>query len=113
MNASVRVALTFLLCGLGVLGGFIAFAVPQARAAGGIPHLIETPTFNHTHPGVNLPPIAERIPQEPLVVNLEAKGRLPGVHGGDLDTLIGRPRMPGSSMPGAMPGSSVTTRTST
>ncbi|WP_417667271.1 ABC transporter substrate-binding protein [Roseibium sp.] len=37
-----------------------------------------------------LPPVSERVPSEPLVVDLEAKGRTVGTHGGKLDTLIGR-----------------------
>jgi peptide/nickel transport system substrate-binding protein len=50
--------------------------------------LQETPTLERTHEG--LPPIAERVPEEPLVVDLAARGRSEGTHGGDLDTLIGR-----------------------
>ena len=50
--------------------------------------LVETPTLSRTHDG--LPPITERVPDEPLVVDLAAKGREAGVHGGDLDTIIGR-----------------------
>ncbi len=43
-------------------------------------------------PGIDpsLPPVAERVPSEPLVVDLEAKGREVGTHGGAIDTLIGR-----------------------
>ncbi|MEO0980953.1 MAG: ABC transporter substrate-binding protein, partial [Pseudomonadota bacterium] len=43
-------------------------------------------------PGLDpsLPPIAERIPSEPLIVDLEGKGREVGKQGGSLDTLIGR-----------------------
>lgn len=43
-------------------------------------------------PGLDpsLPPVAERVPSEPLIVDLEAKGRTTGSHGGELDTLIGR-----------------------
>ncbi|WP_420393265.1 ABC transporter substrate-binding protein [Acuticoccus sp.] len=60
-----------------------------AHAQGpGRPPLVETPTLSRTHEG--LPPIEERVPDEPLVVDLSAKGREEGVHGGDLDTLIGR-----------------------
>ena len=57
-------------------------------AAQEVPKLVETPTLERTHTG--LPPIEERVPQEPLVVDLAAQGREEGVHGGDLDTLIGR-----------------------
>ncbi|WP_299812024.1 ABC transporter substrate-binding protein [uncultured Roseibium sp.] len=43
-------------------------------------------------PGLDpsLPPVAERLPAEPLVVDLEAKGRQTGKQGGSIDTLIGR-----------------------
>ncbi|MEP3049628.1 MAG: ABC transporter substrate-binding protein [Roseibium sp.] len=43
-------------------------------------------------PGLDpiLPPVSERVPAEPLIVDLEAKGRTIGRHGGALDTLIGR-----------------------
>ncbi|MHA7773634.1 ABC transporter substrate-binding protein [Roseibium sp. M-1] len=43
-------------------------------------------------PGLDpsLPPVAERVPEEPLVVDMEAKGRTTGKHGGTIDTLIGR-----------------------
>ena len=43
-------------------------------------------------PGLDpsLPPVTERVPAEPLIVDLEAKGRTIGRHGGDIDTLIGR-----------------------
>lgn len=37
-----------------------------------------------------MPPIAERLPLTPLVVDLQAKGRLPGVQGGTLRTLVSR-----------------------
>ncbi|TNJ47740.1 ABC transporter substrate-binding protein [Phaeobacter sp. B1627] len=37
-----------------------------------------------------LPPVAERIPATPLVVNLTARGRTPGVQGGTLNTMVTR-----------------------
>ena len=37
-----------------------------------------------------LQPVAERIPEQPLVVDLEAKGRESGVQGGTLRTMVGR-----------------------
>ncbi len=51
--------------------------------------LVETPTLDRTHPD-GLPPVAERVPSEPYIVDLAARGRTPGTHGGDLNTLIGR-----------------------
>lgn len=52
--------------------------------------LKETPSLGAARAEGTLPPIAERVPSEPLIVDLEAKGRTIGKHGGDLDTLIGR-----------------------
>lgn len=52
--------------------------------------LVETPTLARTHPGVALPPLAERLPSVPLVLDLPAMGRSLGRPGGDLNTLIGR-----------------------
>ncbi len=56
------------------------FASPLAAL-----ELKETPGLDPS-----LPPVAERVPSEPLVVDLEAKGRKTGKHGGAIDTLIGR-----------------------
>ena len=81
---------SFRLAAMLFLGALVLPAAMRADAAGEVPKLIETTTLRHTHAGVNLPPIDERVPQEPLVVNLEAKGRVAGRHGGDIDTLIGR-----------------------
>ncbi|MGJ8544288.1 MAG: ABC transporter substrate-binding protein [Sulfitobacter sp.] len=38
----------------------------------------------------NLPPVAERVPHTPALINLEAKGRSFGQQGGTLRTLVGR-----------------------
>ncbi|QUJ76683.1 ABC transporter substrate-binding protein [Sulfitobacter albidus] len=38
----------------------------------------------------DLPPAAERIPDDPLIVDLEAKGRTLGVQGGTIRTLVSR-----------------------
>jgi len=37
-----------------------------------------------------LPPVAERLPEMPLVVDLKAKGRIPGQQGGTLRTMVSR-----------------------
>ncbi|MEM6665032.1 MAG: ABC transporter substrate-binding protein, partial [Pseudomonadota bacterium] len=60
------------------------FAVPAHAVSP-----IETPTLERTHPD-GLPPVAERLPEEPLIVDLSAKGREPGEHGGDINTVISR-----------------------
>lgn len=51
--------------------------------------LVETPTLERTHPD-GLPAIKDRVPSEPMQVNLAERGREAGKHGGDLNTLIGR-----------------------
>lgn len=51
--------------------------------------LVETPTLERTHKG-GVPPIQDRVPSEPLIVDLEKRGREAGKHGGDVNTLIGR-----------------------
>ncbi|MEM9138541.1 MAG: ABC transporter substrate-binding protein, partial [Pseudomonadota bacterium] len=38
----------------------------------------------------DLPPIAERVPAEPLIVDLEARDRTPGVHGGTIRMFVSR-----------------------
>lgn len=63
----------------------LALITPAAHAA---PELVEIPTLDQTHKG--LPPVAERVPDEPLVIDLEALGKEAGRHGGDLDTIIPR-----------------------
>lgn len=37
-----------------------------------------------------LPPVSQRVPQEPWVVDLDAKGRVPGMQGGTLRTMVSR-----------------------
>ncbi len=37
-----------------------------------------------------LPPVAERIPEEPMIVDLEARGRTPGKHGGTMRMFVSR-----------------------
>ncbi|UOM34265.1 ABC transporter substrate-binding protein [Acuticoccus sp. I52.16.1] len=64
----------------------LVFGALPAFAAG--PTLVETETLSRTH--TDLPPVAERVPADPYVVDLEAKGRAVGKHGGDLSTMIGR-----------------------
>jgi peptide/nickel transport system substrate-binding protein len=54
--------------------------------------LLETPMFREEVAAGKLPPVAERVPQSPLVVNLDAVSARPGQHGGTLNMLIGRSR---------------------
>ena len=53
--------------------------------------LVETLTLQHSiKPEGDLPPIEERIPHEPLVVDLEGRGRTVGQHGGTLRMFVSR-----------------------
>jgi len=79
-NGSVGVAVT----------AFAAGAIGLAVGAASAMDLKETPTLSRTHDTSALPPIAERLPKEPLVVDLAEHDREVGTHGGDLETLIGR-----------------------
>lgn len=51
---------------------------------------IETPMLAPQVESGALPPISERAPADPLIVDLAAKGRIPGQHGGKLHTLIAK-----------------------
>ncbi|MEC9347303.1 MAG: ABC transporter substrate-binding protein [Pseudomonadota bacterium] len=66
----------------------LAAAAPVAQAA----DMIETPMLAAQVADGKLPPVAERIPEEPLVVDFSRPGRAPGLHGGDLNMLIPRDR---------------------
>jgi peptide/nickel transport system substrate-binding protein len=60
---------------------FAAFAAPQMQ---------ESTFWQDEVESGDLPPVMERIPQQPLIVDLEAKGRSFGVQGGTLSTLVTR-----------------------
>lgn len=68
------------VCVLGTTGSLLAQSL----------ELQETSSLERTHGGVALPDISQRIPLEPAIVDLEAKGRTTGRHGGDLHTIISR-----------------------
>jgi peptide/nickel transport system substrate-binding protein len=55
-----------------------------------LPQLQESNFWSQEVNAGDLPPVSERIPSEPLVVNLSAKGRTPGVQGGTLRTMVSR-----------------------
>ena len=61
-----------------------------------LPALAQTPALSESSfwavevkEGI-LPPVSERVPSEPLIVDLEAKGRTNGIQGGTLRTLVSR-----------------------
>ena len=65
--------------------------VPMPLWAQSIPPEVQESTFwaQEVDNG-NMPPIEQRLPKQPLVVDLEAKGRSFGTQGGTLRTLISR-----------------------
>ncbi|GMG83797.1 ABC transporter substrate-binding protein [Paralimibaculum aggregatum] len=69
----------------GLLAALLAAAVP-ARAV----EPVETPWFAHQVIEGLLPPVSERLPAEPALADLAARGRVPGVHGGLLRMFIKR-----------------------
>ncbi|HUS52455.1 MAG TPA: ABC transporter substrate-binding protein [Thermohalobaculum sp.] len=68
-----------------VLASVIAFAIPAAAT-----DLIETPSLVERVASGELPPIAERVPQEPLVADLAASKRELGRSGGTLRMFVTR-----------------------
>ncbi len=75
---------------VGSLAAILACSVALSVGAAHALDLKETETLGRTHDAAALPPVAERLPEQPLVVDLKAKGREPGKPGGDIQTLIGR-----------------------
>jgi peptide/nickel transport system substrate-binding protein len=65
----------------------LAFAPLSARAAADEPPILK-PMLD----AGKLPPMAQRLPQVPRVINLTAMGRKPGRYGGDVRMLIGGQR---------------------
>jgi len=68
-----------------VIAVLLALAAPAVSA-----QMIETPALSDRVASGDLPPVAERVPQEPLVVDLVAKGRVPGLPGGTLRMFVTR-----------------------
>lgn len=66
----------------------LAMSFPAAAAAAG--DLIETPALAERVASGELPPVAERVPGEPLVVDLAARNRAPGVSGGTFRMFVTR-----------------------
>ncbi len=76
----------------GALAGLIVavwLALPAA-AAGPPEPLIETPALAERVGSGDLPPVAERVPKEPLVIDLAARKREPGLPGGTLRMFVTR-----------------------
>ncbi len=80
---AMKIGETSGLAFLGVLLGALAFASSAAE-------YVETPWFVEAVAAGVLPPVAERLPERPSVVDLGEDGRAIGRHGGELRMLSGR-----------------------
>lgn len=68
----------------------MALASGLPATADTIPDLQESTFWKAEVDGGNLPPVQDRIPKEPLIVDLSAKGREFGKQGGTLRTMVTR-----------------------
>lgn len=67
---------------------FSAFAALTPAAAAGAMEFVDSPYFDEAVAAGTLPPVEQRLPSEPLVVDLDARGQTVGTHGGSLVTLM-------------------------
>ncbi|MGE0745087.1 MAG: ABC transporter substrate-binding protein [Rhodospirillales bacterium] len=67
-----------------------AFALAAGAASAQERPLIDAPSLAKDVAEGRLPPLAERLPQTPAVVDVHAHHRKPGRHGGALSTVVGR-----------------------
>ncbi len=74
-----------LACSAGTLIWCSAFTSP-ARAG----EILEAPMLAPLVANGELPPVSERLPVPPAVAALIPKEQVPGVHGGEIETLMGR-----------------------
>ncbi len=79
MNNACRTL--FAVAAAAVLAPFAALAGPDVQ---------ESAFWNQEVEAGNLPVAADRVPDMPLVVDMAAKGRTPGVQGGVLNTMVTR-----------------------
>ncbi|MDF2995329.1 MAG: peptide transporter substrate-binding protein [Xanthobacteraceae bacterium] len=87
-NASIRLVLALLL----LLGAGL-WLPTRVVAAAGIPDVsAEPPILADEVRAGGLPPMAERLPGQPRVIDLKAMGREPGRYGGTLRLLMGDQR---------------------
>lgn len=73
------------------LAGAVLLALASLATGAAPLKLIEPPLLRDEVAAKKLPPVAQRMPENPLVVKLEG-GAEPGQHGGTLNMLIGRSR---------------------
>jgi peptide/nickel transport system substrate-binding protein len=73
------------------LAAAVAVCIGTAGAAQAVA-LVETPMYEQDVAAGKLPPVAERVPQVPSVVDLAAENKQPGQSGGEINWLVGRAR---------------------
>ena len=72
------------------LTGFLLLLLLSPWQVSAAPVAIESTLWGEQVASGELQPVSERIPKQPLVVDLEAKGRELGVQGGTLRTMVSR-----------------------
>jgi peptide/nickel transport system substrate-binding protein len=70
----------------------LALASALVSAPPALAQYVETPFFAEQVAKKALPPVAERLPAAPIVVDLAARQRSIGTHGGDVVSLVARAR---------------------
>lgn len=75
---------------VGVTAGLLVCLLPPAIGAPAT--LVETPMLREDVAARKLPPVKQRLPDNPLVVTMDGKTSELGQHGGSLNMLIGRAR---------------------
>ncbi|WP_137388678.1 ABC transporter substrate-binding protein [Rhodoligotrophos defluvii] len=92
MSAGIALFLVRRLRIAGLTGlALLLLACGEIRAQA-LPKLVETPSLEASVKAGLLPPVDQRVPEEPLIVDLPAQGLEIGRHGGSLRTLIDRPK---------------------
>lgn len=77
-----------LIIGVAVLAGVFQ---PSASPGAEMP-LIDSPMLSAKVASGLLPPVAERLPEKPMIVRLEDEGKSLGKHGGNLRILMAKPK---------------------
>ena len=80
----------FAFRGAALTAGLLGCLLPSAIAAPAV--LVETPMLREEVNAKKLPPVKQRLPDNPLVVAMDGKTSELGQHGGTLNMLIGRAR---------------------
>lgn len=81
-----------MLARLAALAGLAAMTLGASGPAMAQVEVQESPALAAAVADGSLPPAAERVPSEPLIVDLEAKGRAFGTQGGTIRTIFTRSR---------------------